>query len=216
MIDNNIHSVNLLNDQKKYFKWFEQFINTLDRKFSKTNVEKFLAIWVPTNVKYLNSSQIYSLTNVLEDILICSNIKNMKDIFSLINFYKAEYYRMFKVKQLIMNLCDNSHINQNSNVVDLTLYKQSLVKKKDKFSKYVKGYFKIKEINFEGNILVEDLATNKLYKILYNPELLRYFQLEDVLKATLKKKSFLIHWDVERINSYYNKNVLKYLSERLY
>ncbi|ONI38762.1 hypothetical protein AN639_07125 [Candidatus Epulonipiscium fishelsonii] len=213
MIDQNMYYVNSMNDKKKYFDWFEQFINTVDRKFSKTNVEKFLTMWVPTNIKYLNSGQIYSLINMLEDILICSNIKNMKEIYSLINLYKAEYCRIFKAKQTIMSLCENCFVGQNPAVVDLNLYRQSVMKKRKRFNNYIEGYFSIKEINFEGNIVLEDLATKKIFKILYNPELLKYFRLEDVLKVTLKKNKFLIHWDIEKINAYYDKNALKYLSK---
>ncbi|OOB77720.1 MAG: hypothetical protein BEN18_09825 [Epulopiscium sp. Nuni2H_MBin001] len=177
-------------------------------------IDFFLAFWIPKYKNHLDEAQSLYVVQAIDDLM--EYISEQQDVaysLELLELYKIEYARLYKTKQMIANLSGYPVISYNPMVINLNSYKAYKRKrdKKEGLCTYEAGHFVVQEINKDGYIVLKKMALNKFYKVSFRPKLLHHFKLGDVLHITLKKKLFLLHWEIDDIITYYPPKALSYL-----
>ncbi len=184
------------------------------QKITPELIDFFLAFWVPKYKTHLDEVQCLDVIEAIDDLM--EYIGQQQDIpysLELVEMYKTEYARLYRTKQMIANLSGFPVISYNPMVINLNSYKAYKRKrdKKEGLCTYEMGHFVVQEINKEGYIVLKKMAINKLYRVSFRPRLLHHFKLGDVLHITLKKKLFLLNWEIDDIITYYPPKALSYL-----
>lgn len=217
-------------------------INHLDideRHVNRDFINKVLLYWIPKNKKYLTETQAYQVVYTLQDLYNYiigeqkhrGNEESAKEEFTssekmrtkcmqqedglptILDVYAKEYMRMYKVRNLLLQMTKDPVISVDPIIIDINKYRDK--RKKNKYSDigitYEQGVFKVEACKEGGQVILTKPSQMKQYKLLLEYPAYKELKTGDLIHATIRRKLFYVYWEIEEIKSYYLPQAITFL-----
>lgn len=190
---------------------YNKYKYTTTETFSEEIINRFLLLWLPSNINKLQDGMISYITESLSKFFLYAERQYGLCVNPKYTAAAEDLKRISFVNKEFSRFLNNPVLSYSPMIIDLTRYK----KQKQKSGRYSyeereKGYFVIKDI-FPGNALVlRKLDSGRFVKIGLDKRLIECVKVNDILYMSIKQNPCFA-WEIEDVKKYFTSDSYKYI-----